>query len=92
VNPKLYESCPIEQLNLPARVSNALTRQGYKTIGQILDLTLRDILDMRDMGLGALSDLVRLAERADRLAQLEEELRKVREDLDGVMRTVYGAE
>jgi DNA-directed RNA polymerase alpha subunit len=49
---------PIRKLGLGARAHNCLDREGITTIGQLLKLDRRDVLDIRNLGAGSLDDIV----------------------------------
>ncbi|MBI4057720.1 DNA-directed RNA polymerase subunit alpha [Candidatus Microgenomates bacterium] len=40
----------VEELNLPARIANALLRGGYETVGQLLTATSADLSRVRNLG------------------------------------------
>jgi len=42
--------CPIDELPLPARARNALTRAGFQTIGQVAGKSDKDLLDLPGLG------------------------------------------
>jgi DNA-directed RNA polymerase alpha subunit len=47
----------IEELDLKVRPYNVLKREGIHTIGELVERTHDDLLDMRNMGLGAVEDI-----------------------------------
>jgi len=51
--------CPIDELPLPARTRNALTRAGFKTIGEVVGKSDKELLELRGLGPDSL-DLLRL--------------------------------
>lgn len=43
-------SLSVEELNLPARIANALVRGGYETVGQLLSATQEELSRVRNLG------------------------------------------
>ncbi len=85
-----YESFPIEHLGLNTRAYNALKREGITTIGQIMDKTVRELLEIRAVGAGSVGSLLesmgglqmedRVRELEDRVAFLERAAFQEKED------------
>jgi DNA-directed RNA polymerase subunit alpha len=84
---RFYESHPIEELGLGTRGYNVLKRAGYRTIGQILDLTVQDILDLRNMGASSTGDLLSAIISVDmtaRVEQLEQRVSRLEQDVSAL--------
>jgi DNA-directed RNA polymerase alpha subunit len=62
----------IEELDLKIRGFNVLRREGVHTVGALTRLTRNDLLDMRNMGVGAADDI---EERLSRLGRTLKETR-----------------
>lgn len=83
VNPD-YNNAPIDQMGLSTRSRNALKRAGYRTVGDIMNLTVLDILDLPNLGISSLSDILQQAEKAgllDRVTALEDTVGKLVESV-----------
>jgi DNA-directed RNA polymerase alpha subunit len=53
----------IDVLGLPTRLRNTLIRERIWTIADLTDCTARDILDLRNIGMGTLGELIAALER-----------------------------
>lgn len=63
------EQTRIEDLDLSVRQFNTLTRNGYKTIGDVTKLTVKDLLRIHNMGMSCLTGiLLKLDEHGFRCA------------------------
>lgn len=51
-------SIPLDELNLSVRAYNCLKRANYKTLSEIIDLTLDDLLMIRNMGRKTAKEIV----------------------------------
>jgi DNA-directed RNA polymerase alpha subunit len=69
---EIFMRYKIEQLGLNPRTFNALKRKGITTVGEILLLTMGDLLDLRNVGAGSVSHLDDVLGKADLEAQVEE--------------------
>ena len=56
-------SMPIKELGLPARAYNGLKRARINTVGDLLELTPDDLLDIREFGATSLDYVVRALDR-----------------------------
>jgi DNA-directed RNA polymerase alpha subunit len=77
----IYAGQAIEHLGLNTRTCNALKRQGVSTIGEVLDLTVRELLDIRNLGANSTGHLVgqlEILDLAERVTILEREVREIR--------------
>jgi DNA-directed RNA polymerase subunit alpha len=54
---------PIKELGLPARAYNGLKRARINTVGDLLELTPDDLLDIREFGATSLDYVVRALDR-----------------------------
>ena len=80
----IYDAMPIENLGVGTRTYNALKRENIKTVGQIMDKTVAELLDIRNFGLGSLADLIDQMsamggklDLAERVKELEERVRQL---------------
>lgn len=53
----------IDALHLPTRIRNTLIRERIWTIADLTACTARDILDLRNIGMGTLGELLAALER-----------------------------
>lgn len=69
--PSAWLKRPITDLGLPARVLNALGDEGYRLVGDVVSMTKRDVMMLRNFGVKSLADLTAALEaRGLRLAML----------------------
>jgi DNA-directed RNA polymerase alpha subunit len=54
----IYENYPLAQLGLSTRTLNALTRKRITTVGEAANLRVRELLDIRGMGVTSAADLI----------------------------------
>lgn len=76
----VYESFSIEHIGLNTRAYNALKREGITTIGQIMDKTVRELLEIRAVGAGSIGNLLEsmgVQQLEDRVASLEDRVAAV---------------
>ena len=55
--PELPDDTPIENVRFSARVRNALTTAGLKTVGEIREASDAMLLSLQDLGKGSVADL-----------------------------------
>ena len=75
------DSTPIGKMGLNARAYNALRREGLGTIGQIADMTVRELLAIPGLGAGTLGNVINQGEQLDlagRVALLEQQVSELR--------------
>lgn len=75
----IYENMTIEQMGLSTATYNALKAAGYQMVSQLMDKTVRDLLDIPKMGLVALGGIVTRMEAADQAARIAELEQRVSE-------------
>jgi DNA-directed RNA polymerase alpha subunit len=96
----MYKTYPLEKVGLNARTENSLRRRGITTVGQILNMTVRDLLNVNGFGLVSLGDIANrmAAFAADpelpvelRVEDLEKEVTRIRDAImsDAGLRQAY---
>jgi DNA-directed RNA polymerase alpha subunit len=55
--PELPDNTPISDVELPARIRNALTAAGLKTVGEVREASDETLLSFQDMGTGSVARL-----------------------------------
>jgi DNA-directed RNA polymerase alpha subunit len=87
-----YKTYPLEKVGFNTRTENSLRRRGITTVGEILNMTVRDLLNVDGFGLVSLGDIAnRMAEFAEnprlpielRVENLEIEVKELREMIAG---------
>jgi DNA-directed RNA polymerase alpha subunit len=76
------DSTPIGKMGLNARAYNALRSAGIDTLGEVADMTVRELLAIPALGAGTLGNIVNQADQLDlagRVALLEQQVRELRE-------------
>jgi DNA-directed RNA polymerase alpha subunit len=75
------DSTSIEKMGLNARAYHALRSAGRTTLGQIADMTVRELLAIPALGAGTLGHVINQADQLDlagRVALLEQQVRELR--------------
>jgi DNA-directed RNA polymerase alpha subunit len=75
------DSTPIGKMGLNARACNALRSAGRTTLGQIADMTVRELLAIPALGAGTAGHIINQAgelELAGRVEILEQQVRELR--------------
>lgn len=63
--PDLPDCTLITDLNLPTRITNALERNGFKTVGEVRETSDQNLLSLQDMGWGSVKFLRSALGRVD---------------------------
>ena len=83
---RIYESMPLEELGLNNRAYNALKRAGITRIGQLMEKTVAELLDIRHFGANSLGSIVNSIgdlDLAERVELLEKQVRDLQEAITG---------
>ena len=85
VNGIIVKDVPISQLGLSTRPYNILTRNGIKTVSEILCWTREDLLKLRNMGVGSANEILHKIQELYDSGQIvvdatEEELKEAKEE------------
>jgi hypothetical protein len=83
----IYKDVSLEELGLSTRALNALKRNGMTTIGDVASLKVRDLLDIRNLGVASIRNVLQRTEEfldepsvswPGRVQQLEQEVDRIR--------------
>src|ERR1700720_3041009 len=55
--PELPDDTPVDQLQLPTRIRNALTAAGLATVGEVRETSDETLLSLQDLGKGSIAYL-----------------------------------
>jgi DNA-directed RNA polymerase alpha subunit len=76
------DSTPIGKMGLNARAHNALRSAGLTTLGEVADMTVRELLAIPALGAGTLGHIINQGEQLDlagRVALLERQVSELRD-------------
>ena len=65
-------SCPIEDTSLSVRAKNVLTREGYKVVGDILEITEEELYSFRNVGRLTVQEILDFAKKMRRANNIED--------------------
>lgn len=64
-------NCPIEDTSLSVRAKNVLTREGYKVVGDIIDITEEELYSFRNVGRLTVQEILDFAKKIRRANNIE---------------------
>lgn len=57
---QISDETPLDQIDLPTRIRNALALEGVKTVGEVLDMADDDLRSFQNLGASSIRHLRRL--------------------------------